>query len=59
MVGGETPLDHNGELFDRVYAEMPDLVETLHEKGLLTVENYRAPGKEGKVSCHLLSSGLN
>ena len=42
-------MDHNGELFDRIYAEMPDLVDNVAKKGLITIETYRAPGKEGKV----------
>ncbi|OCK73177.1 Clavaminate synthase-like protein [Lepidopterella palustris CBS 459.81] len=46
--GGESPLCHIGELFDRVQAEMPQFVEDLAKKGLLTTDNYQAPGKESK-----------
>ncbi|OGE55068.1 hypothetical protein PENARI_c005G10441 [Penicillium arizonense] len=46
--GGESPLAHSTELFDRVFAEMPEFVEEVNEKGLISPDIYRPPGNEGK-----------
>jgi len=46
--GGESPLAHSTELFDRVNQEMPEFVKEVNEKGLISPDIYRAPGKEAK-----------
>jgi len=46
--GGECPLAHSAEVFNRINAQMPDFVQTLSKKGLISPQKYRAKGKEGK-----------
>lgn len=46
--GGESPLGHSTELFERVNAEIPEFIEEVTKKGLMSPDIYRAPGKEGK-----------
>lgn len=46
--GGESPFAHSAELFDRVNEELPEFTKEVSEKGLISPDVYRAPGKEGK-----------
>lgn len=46
--GGESPFAHSAELFDRMNEEMPEFVKEITEKGLISPDIYRAPGKEAK-----------
>lgn len=44
--GGESPFAHSAEFYDRVKAELPQFVEDLATKKLISPDVYRAPGKE-------------
>ena len=46
--GGESPFAHSTELYERVSEEMPEFVKEVSEKGLISPDIYRAPGKEAK-----------
>jgi len=46
--GGESPLAHSSELYDRIVEEIPEFVEEARVKGLNSPDIYRPPGKEGK-----------
>ncbi|KAL6231964.1 hypothetical protein BDW75DRAFT_247544 [Aspergillus navahoensis] len=46
--GGESPLGHSAEVFDLVQKELPEFIDELHKKQLISPDIYRAPGKEGK-----------
>ena len=47
--GGETPLAHSCEVFDRIQSEMPEFIVELDKRGLAMRQVYRAAGNEGKV----------
>ncbi|KAL3474473.1 Clavaminate synthase-like protein [Aspergillus californicus] len=46
--GGESPLGHSAEVFELVHREMPEFIQDVIEKGLMSPDIYRAPGNEGK-----------
>ncbi|KAL4939246.1 hypothetical protein BDV06DRAFT_214465 [Aspergillus oleicola] len=46
--GGESPLGHSTEVFELINKEMPEFIQDLKMKGLMSPDIYRAPGKEGK-----------
>lgn len=46
--GGESPFAHSAEMYDRVNEEMPEFVREVNEKGLISPDIYRPPGKEAK-----------
>ncbi|KAM0747649.1 Clavaminate synthase-like protein [Meredithblackwellia eburnea MCA 4105] len=46
--GGATPLANSLEVFERVFAELPEFVEELQQRGLSMRQVYRAPGNTGK-----------
>jgi hypothetical protein len=48
--GGESPLTHSSELFDRLMEELPEFVEECRVKGLKSPDIYMPPGKEGKTN---------
>jgi hypothetical protein len=46
--GGESPLAHVGEVYDRIDKELPEFLEQVQAKGLMSPDIYRPPGMEGK-----------
>ncbi|KAG4029245.1 hypothetical protein MFRU_016g00030 [Monilinia fructicola] len=46
--GGATPIAHGANVYDRVQAEIPELVEEVRKRGLGMKMLFRAPGNEGK-----------
>ena len=46
--GGESPFVHSAEYYDRVCKEIPEFVKECTEKGLISPDVYRPPGKEFK-----------
>jgi hypothetical protein len=46
--GGESPFAHSAEMYDHVAKELPGFLKDLSEKGLISPDVYRPPGKEGK-----------
>ncbi|KAH7309205.1 hypothetical protein B0I35DRAFT_453692 [Stachybotrys elegans] len=46
--GGATPVAHSEAVFDRVLAEIPELVRGVEKHGLGMRMLFRAPGQEGK-----------
>ncbi|KAF7557290.1 hypothetical protein G7Z17_g793 [Cylindrodendrum hubeiense] len=45
--GGLSPIAHSANVFDKISAEIPELVKDVHERGLGMKMVFRAPGKEG------------
>jgi alpha-ketoglutarate-dependent taurine dioxygenase len=46
--GGESPIAHSAEFFDRINEEMPEFVKEVSEKGIISPDNYKAPAKGAK-----------
>jgi hypothetical protein len=46
--GGETPIAHSALVYERLQAQLPELVANVHKRGLGMKMLFRAPGKEGK-----------
>ncbi|KAK7433026.1 hypothetical protein QQZ08_000499 [Neonectria magnoliae] len=45
--GGATPIAHSANVYEKVLAEIPELVEGVRKRGLGMKMVFRAPGKEG------------
>ncbi|KAJ0383159.1 hypothetical protein COL922a_011051 [Colletotrichum nupharicola] len=48
--GGATPIANSANVFEKVQAEIPELVEQVHKRGLGMKMVFRAPGNEAKVN---------
>ncbi|OLN88188.1 Clavaminate synthase-like protein 1 [Colletotrichum chlorophyti] len=48
--GGATPIAHSANVFEKVQAEIPELVDEIHKRGLGMKMVFRAPGHEAKVN---------
>lgn len=50
-IGGETPLVHGGELYERVIKELPNFLQKLSEVGLKFEDEvwYKEAGEDGKI----------
>lgn len=48
LIGGATPIANSAAVFERVLAEIPELVEGVRQRGLGMKMVFRAPGSEGK-----------
>ncbi|KAM5345419.1 hypothetical protein ACJ41O_011281 [Fusarium nematophilum] len=48
--GGASPIAHSANVYEKVKAEIPELVKEVHERGLGMKMVFRAPGKESKVN---------
>ncbi|KAH8172081.1 taurine catabolism dioxygenase tauD, tfdA family protein [Sarocladium implicatum] len=46
--GGSTPIANSAKVFERVQAEIPELVEGVRQRGLGMKMVFRAPGNEGQ-----------
>ncbi|WYZ35256.1 hypothetical protein EsH8_I_001532 [Colletotrichum jinshuiense] len=47
---GATPIANSANVFEKVQAEIPELVEEIHKRGLGMKMIFRAPGNEAKVN---------
>ncbi|KAF6836443.1 hypothetical protein CPLU01_03727 [Colletotrichum plurivorum] len=50
LKGGATPIANIANVFEKVQAEIPELVEQIHKRGLGMKMVFRAPGNEAKVN---------
>lgn len=41
--GGESPIAHSAEFFDKVNEEMPEFVKEVSKRGIISPDSYRAP----------------
>ncbi|KAH8655249.1 hypothetical protein BX600DRAFT_385851 [Xylariales sp. PMI_506] len=48
--GGATPIAHSANVFEKVQAQIPELVEQVRDRGLGMKQVFRAPGNEAKVN---------
>ncbi|RSM00498.1 hypothetical protein CEP52_009100 [Fusarium oligoseptatum] len=48
--GGASPIAHSANVYEKVKAEIPELVEEVNKRGLGMKMVFRAPGKESKVN---------
>jgi hypothetical protein len=48
LTGGSTPIANSAAVFERVVAEIPELVEGVRKRGLGMKMVFRAPGNEGQ-----------
>jgi len=46
--GGATPIANSANVYEKVLAEIPELVEEVRKRGLGMKMLFRAPGNEGK-----------
>ncbi|KAL2680883.1 hypothetical protein Neosp_008486 [[Neocosmospora] mangrovei] len=50
QIGGASPIAHSANVYEKVKAEIPELVEEINKRGLGMKMVFRAPGKESKVN---------
>ncbi|GJC80529.1 hypothetical protein ColLi_03367 [Colletotrichum liriopes] len=50
LAGGATPIANSANVFEKVQAEIPELVEEIRKRGLGMKMVFRAPGDEAKVN---------